>query len=68
MIRTEIYEINDKPVSNLDFYTDDSMKQIKRKVYSLQEAIQIGISMKSGEDEFIGYNGYPCNSGLISHS
>ncbi|CDW83393.1 lysosomal alpha- [Stylonychia lemnae] len=65
VLRQQIIEINGKQAVNLDFYTDDSIKQIKRKVYTLQEAIQIGISMASGQDEFVGYNGYPCNNGLV---
>lgn len=44
------------------------MKQVRRRVYTLKEAIYMDMSVASGEDEFIGYNAYPCNSGLISHS
>jgi hypothetical protein len=47
-----------------EFYTDDSYKAIKRKVYSDTEAIQLGYD--HGDDHsMIGLNGYPCNKGLI---
>lgn len=49
---------------DFDYYTDDSMKSIKRKVFSLNEAIEKRLDF-GGERSLHGLNGYPCNKGLI---
>ncbi len=47
-----------------EFYTDDSYKAIKRKIYSDTEAIELGYD-NGDDDSMTGLNGYPCNKGLI---
>jgi hypothetical protein len=48
----------------IDYYTDDSMKAIKRKIYTSEEAEVLNFNF--GDDKtLLGLNGYPCNDGLI---
>ena len=47
-----------------EFYTDDSYKAIKRKIYSDTDAIELGYD-NGDDDSMTGLNGYPCNKGLI---
>lgn len=68
VLRTEIESISYQGVVNkemtIDYYTDDSMKAIKRKIYKDTEAESL--NMDHGDDKsMLGLNGYPCNKGLI---
>ena len=51
---------------NITYYTDDSMKSIRRHIYTQEEASELGYDY-SDDYSMIGLNGYPCNSGLITH-
>ncbi len=47
-----------------EYYTDDSLNLLKRKVFTDQEAMELGIDF--GDDKSMnGVNGYPCNKGLV---
>lgn len=46
------------------YYTDDSMKAIKRHIYQQDEAAEKGMDY-GDEKSMLGLNGYPCNKGLI---
>ena len=49
---------------DVQYYTDDSYKSIKRKIYNISEAIELGYD-HGDEYSMIGLNSYPCNKGLI---
>lgn len=68
--RTDIISINDAGIVSYDsglsaeYYTDDSYKSIKRKIYNISEAVELGYD--HGDDfSIIGLNSYPCNKGMI---
>jgi hypothetical protein len=58
--------VNSTSLNDLKFgyFTDDSMKSIKRKVFLKKEAIDKRLDF-GGENSLHGLNGYPCNKGLI---
>ena len=70
MYRTEVILIDNAGIKSeeegmvSEFYTDDSYKAIKRKIYSDTEAIELGYD-NGDDDSMTGLNGYPCNKGLI---
>ena len=51
---------------DIAYYTDDSIKAIKRKIFEEKEAVELGLD-NGDEKSMIGLNGYPCNKGLIIH-
>ncbi len=48
----------------MEYYTDDSMKAIRRKIFTKDEAQRLSLTYS---DNIMGLNAYPCNSGLITH-
>lgn len=68
ILRTTIEKVNDiqQNMKQSEFYTDDSVKSVKREVYERWGAKELGYG--TGDDQSIlGLNGYPCTSGLITH-
>ncbi len=57
-------EISKDSEFNAEYYTDDSYKSIKRYIYNISEALELGYD--HGDDfSIIGLNSYPCNKGMI---
>lgn len=68
IFRNTIEKVNGVQQTNqkADFYTDDSIKAIKREIYEKNQAKDLGYD--TGDTQSIlGLNGYPCTSGLITH-
>jgi hypothetical protein len=68
--RTEIININNAGDISSDsglsasYFTDDSYKNIKRYIYNISEALELGYD--HGDDfSTIGLNSFPCNKGMI---
>ena len=65
VLRTNFETINGEE-GVYEFYTDDSMKAIKRKIYDSEEALILNFNI--GDDSsMLGLNAYPCNRGLIAN-
>ena len=46
----------------LEFFTDDSLSFLKRRVLDPRSAVSLDFATS---EDTIGYNAYPCTSGLI---
>lgn len=65
VLRTDVIQANEEEVS-LEYFTDDSVKQIKRHLYSQEEARLLGYDYSQDDEQMqIGLNTYPCTKGLL---
>eukprot|EP00347_Sterkiella_histriomuscorum_P014208 403361757 len=68
VIRTKVDTVNSKDIKEVKFFTDNSLDLIRRHSFTLDQALDNGLAFEMDKIPQIGYNNYPCTSGLVIES